>query len=162
MYHVVARTNRKEFLLNSSEIKEMFLAVVVRGKKRFHFDLTNFCVMSNHFHFLIIPGNGENLSKIMQWILSVFAVRYNKRFGWCGHVWYDRFKSRIVEGLNQFLHAFRYIAENPLRAGLARYAWDFAYNGISSIKKKDFHLLKEPEEVLKLMEPALCEPFLLP
>ena len=161
LYHVVARANRKEFIFNSAEIKEMLLAVLEKAKKRFHFSLTNFCIMSNHIHFMISPGKGENLSKIMQWILSVFAVRFNKRFGWCGHVWYDRFKSRILEGLSQFLHTFRYIAENPVRAGMVRFPWDHAYNGIAHIRNRDFHLIEEPLAVLKLLEPSLCEPLLL-
>lgn len=110
---------------------------------------------------MIKPGRGESLSKIMQWILSVFAVQFNKRFGWNGHVWYDRFKSRIVDGLNEYLHVFRYIAENPLRAGIARYPWDYIYNGVTHLRRLDYRIVEKPTPVLKMLEPTLCSPFLL-
>lgn len=161
MYHVVARANRSEFILQSEEIKTMFLEVVLRAKRRYCFSLKNFCIMNNHFHFLIVAGKGENLSRIMQWILSVFAVRFNKRFGWNGHVWYDRFKSKIVDGLSNFLHAFRYIAENPIRAGLSLLPWDYAFNGVTFIRYLDFSIIEIPEPVLRMTEPSLCTPFLL-
>ena len=161
VYHVVARANRREFILNSDEIKSMFLDVVRQAKARYRFALTNFCVMGNHFHFLITPGRGENLSRIMQWILSVFAMRFNRRFGWNGHVWYDRFKSRILDGLSQFLHAFRYIAENPIRAGLARYPWEYAYNGVRFLRNLDYRIIEKPTAVLAMLEPVLCGPLLL-
>jgi REP element-mobilizing transposase RayT len=161
IYHVVARANRREYILNSEEIKCDFLKVVARAKKKFRFKLTNFCIMGNHFHFMITPDQGESLSKIMQWILSVFAVRFNKRFGYSGHVWYDRFKSKILDGLQDFLHAFRYIAENPVRAGIVRRPWEHAYNGITFIRNKEYHIIEEPNQVLSFFEPTLCGPVLL-
>ena len=161
IYHVVARANRREYILNSEEIKIDFLRTVVRAKKKFRFKLTNFCIMGNHFHFMITPGKGESLSKIMQWILSVFAVRFNKRCGYCGHVWYDRFKSKILDGVGDFLHAFRYIAENPVRAGMVRRPWEHRYNGVTFIRNKEYHIIEEPNQVLRFFESGLCGPLLL-
>jgi len=158
VYHVVARANRKEFIFYSEELKADFLKVVARAKKKFSFRLINFCVMSNHFHFMIAPGKGENLSRIMQWILSVFAVRFNKRHGYAGHVWYDRFKSKIVENYHDFLHSFRYIAENPVQAGIVKRPWDYAFSGITYIRAKRFHLVEKPSLLLYLLEPELFEP----
>src|SRR5512133_313133 len=86
-YHVTARANRKEMILDSIAMKELFLSVVKRAKKKYDFRLENFCVMGNHFHFIIRPGQGTSLSAIMRWILSVFAMAYNKIMGLTGHVW---------------------------------------------------------------------------
>ncbi len=52
--------------------------------------------MGNHFHLIIRPQKNENLSRIMQWILSVFALKFNRLFTYSGHVWYDRFTSKII------------------------------------------------------------------
>ena len=161
MYHVVARANRREFILHSDEMKSLFLDIVRRAKRRFRFNIRNFCIMSNHFHFMITPGQGESLSKIMQWILSVFAIRFNKRLGWYGHVWYDRFKSKIIDGLRDYLHTFLYIAENPIRAGIVNYPWEHAYNGVKFMRNLEFDILEKPSPVLKLMVPSLCTPLLL-
>jgi putative transposase len=160
-YHVTARANRQEFILESKEIKDMLLIVIKRAKGKFRFSITNFCVMNNHFHFIITPGRGEHLSRIMQWILSVFALQYNRKFGYKGHVWYDRFKSWIINGLRQLLIIFRYIAENPVRAGIVIRPWDYAFNGVTHIRDHDHRVVEDPGQELCLMMPEYCTPLLL-
>ena len=156
-YHVVARANRKEFILNSEETKDLLLAVIKRAKNKYQFELKNFCIMSNHIHLLIKPYRNENLSKIMQWILSVFAVRYNKLYGYHGHVWYDRFKSKVIITLQQFLHAFQYIMENPVRAGIVSKPIDYLYNGVTFIRNRKFDLLEIPDNIIRLSIPLLLD-----
>jgi len=68
-------------LLQSDRMKDLFIEVISRAKKKYDFSLDNFVIMGNHFHFLIKPGKKESLSKIMQWILSVFAMAYNRITG---------------------------------------------------------------------------------
>jgi len=116
LYHVTARANRKEMILDSSEIKELFLEVLRRAKGKYSFRLENFCIMGNHFHLLIRPEEGTNLSRLMQWVMSVFAMAYNRIHGLVGHVWGSRFFSRIVSGLREFLRMFAYIDDNPVEA----------------------------------------------
>ena len=115
-YHVTARANRKEMILDTSAMKELFLSVVKRAKAKYDFRLENFCIMGNHFHFVIQPGRGERLSAIMRWVLSVFAMAYNKIRGFTGHVWGCRFFSRIIASLRELLQVFEYIDDNPVKA----------------------------------------------
>jgi len=45
----------------------------------------------------------------MQWILGVFAQKYHRTFDLHGHVWYDRFRSKIIMILdNIYTHLFIY------------------------------------------------------
>jgi len=76
---------------------------------------------------MIKPEKDESLSRVMQWVLSVFAIHYNKMFSLHGHVWYDRFKSKIVNSLRQFVATFNYIARNPVVAGLAERPEQYRY-----------------------------------
>ena len=144
-YHIVAKSNRGEFIFNSNEIKEMFLSILKSAKKRFSFKLLHFCIMSNHIHLLLEPTNGTNLSKLMQWVLSVFAIRFNKIFGQKGHVWYDRFKSTIIRSFLHFTQTYQYISNNPVKAGLCNDSRDYAYGGLYELEKGRFSLL-EPSE----------------
>jgi putative transposase len=115
-YHVTARANRKEMILESSVIKELFITVLKRAKGKYDFRLENFCILGNHFHLVIKPGPGESLSSIMQWIMSVFAMAYNKIRGISGHVWGNRFFSRIISSLRELLQVFDYIDNNPVKS----------------------------------------------
>jgi putative transposase len=116
-YHVTARANRKEMIFDTVTMKMQFLSVVKRAKAKYRFQLENFCVMGNHFHFVIRPRRGESLSAIMRWILSVFAMTYNRIKCLTGHVWGDRFFSRIIASLRELLLTFEYIDDNPVKAG---------------------------------------------
>jgi len=103
-------------LLDPSENKMLFLSILKRAGKKYAFQIENFCIMGNHIHLIIKPGAGENLSSIMQWILSVFAMAYNRKHALTGHVWGERFFSRILENFKQLIDAFAYIDTNPVRA----------------------------------------------
>jgi putative transposase len=129
-YHVTARANRREMILDSPRTKALFLDIVANAKKRYSFRIENFTVMGNHFHLIIQPGKGESLSRIMQWILSVFAQAYNRLHGMIGHVWGERFFSRIIRTVSEYLIAFNYVDENPVKAGLIRFCGDWVFGGL--------------------------------
>ena len=147
-YHITARANRQEFILNSVEMKELLLRTIKRAKKKYKFKLKNFCIMGNHIHLIIKPSNKSSLSKIMQWILSVFAMRFNKKYGFIGHVWYDRFKSKVIESFKQYLRTFFYIADNPVRANIVNKSINYKYNGVSFIKNGDFDIIERPNKII--------------
>ncbi len=152
-YHVTAKINRGEFIFQSDEIKKLFLSIVSRAKQKYNFRLRNFSIMGNHIHFLIKPGEHSNLSKIMQWILSVFAVNYNKRYGLKGHVWYDRFKSVVIRSYRQLLAAFKYISNNPLKAALVKNPEEYEFGGLWFIRNRKFELIDPPDSILKASLP---------
>jgi len=149
-YHVTARINRGEFALETREIKELFLHTVKRAKGKYFFRLKCFVIMDNHIHLLISPGTGENLSKIMQWILSVFAIHYNKYFNLKGHVWYDRFKSKIIENFQQLLATFRYISNNPVKAKMTENPEEYLYGSLWFIRHRLFDIVEPPDLSIKI------------
>ena len=154
-YHVTAKINRGEFALETSEVKNLFLFIVSRAKKKHSFTLRHFVVMSNHIHFLIKPGKEESLSKIMQWILSVFAVCYNKQFNLNGHVWQDRFKSKVIKSYRQLIATFNYICNNPVKAKMVETAEGYEYGGLWFIRNRDFELIEPPDPFLLVLLPNL-------
>jgi putative transposase len=143
-YHVISRANRKEMILNSDDVKEMFLEVLRRAQKKYKFVIKNFCIMGNHYHLIIKPLENESLSKIMQWILSTFALKFNRLFGLTGHVWNDRFISKIIYSYLQYLKTFLYIANNPVRARITEWPGDYPYNGITFLQKGILDILERP------------------
>jgi hypothetical protein len=48
--------------------------------------------------FYIKPANGFQLPEIMQWIKQTYACRYNVYDGRTGHIWGDRYWSKVLEG----------------------------------------------------------------
>ncbi len=142
-YHVTARANRKEMILDSGSMKELFLSVVKRAKQKYRFRIENFCIMGNHFHFIVQPAKRESLSAIMRWIMSVFAMAYNRIRNFTGHVWGSRFFSRIISGLREFMHVFGYIDDNPVKACLVADRRTWRYGGLGHIREGCREILDE-------------------
>ncbi len=131
VYHVTARINRGERIFLDAAMRTLFLDYLKRLKTKYSFAIYNFCIMGNYIHFVIRPDKGSSLSKIMQWLLGNYAKGWNKLHGVTGHLWGDRFFSRIVDGGREaFFRLFRYVSENPVEAGMVGRAWEWDSNGV--------------------------------
>jgi putative transposase len=159
-YHVTARANRKEMILDGFAMKELFLSIVRRAKKKYDFRIENFCIMGNHFHFVIRPGRGASLSAIMQWILSVFAMTFNRIKGLTGHVWGCRFFSRIIASVLALVLAFDYIDGNPVRAGQVLDRREWRWGGLWHDLSGRCDIVDDMDEWLKALFPERRLPVL--
>jgi putative transposase len=147
-YHVTARINRGEMILSPGEDKKLLLAVIKRAKKKYHFQIKNFCLINNHLHLLIKPGKDESLSKIKLWILSVFAMAWNRRHHLTGHVWGERFFSRIIAGIVDFLRIFMYIDDNPVNAQVAAHPREWEFGGLWHHQKGIEDITDKPDSFI--------------
>ena len=75
--------------------------------------------MPNHFH-LVVETPQANISAGMQWLNGRYAQWFNVRYGFSGHLFQGRFYGDLVESAYHLLELVRYIALNPVRAGLCR------------------------------------------
>jgi REP element-mobilizing transposase RayT len=77
----------------------------------------NYCVMPNHYHVTLQPA-GSNISEALRRLNSVYAQWWNRRHSRVGHVFQGRFKAQVVDEDTYLLAVSRYVAMNPIRAGL--------------------------------------------
>jgi hypothetical protein len=77
---------------------ELFVRVMDDVSKRFDFEIRGLLLKDAWLVFYIKPADGFQLPRIMQWLKQTFAVRCNLLNGWTGHIWGDRYRSRIAEG----------------------------------------------------------------
>jgi len=66
---------------------------------------------------LINPA--EELSRIMHGIKSFTAHEINKMLNRKGKVWQDENYDRVIRNEKEFVEKINYIANNPIKAGLA-------------------------------------------
>jgi hypothetical protein len=76
----------------------MFATVFPETKGRFVFEIRGLRLGDDRLTFYIKPAEGMELPTIIKWLKQVFAQRYNRAQGWEGHIWGDRYGSRILEG----------------------------------------------------------------
>jgi len=137
-YHVTSRTNAKIPAFENDLSRKVMLVTLEDAKEKYGFRLHNFCIMPNHIHLLITPGSGTNLSRIVQWIKTHSAKRWNRVNRSIDHLWGERFFSRQIKDLTDYLFVQNYIDQNPVKAGLVSKPQDWedcgAYylvNGVS-------------------------------
>ena len=91
-----------------------FLGNVV---EEFELECWSYCVMPNHYH-VTLRTNAATLSEPIRILNSQYAQWWNRRHDRVGHVFQGRFKEQIVQRQDYLLAVCRYIALNPVRAGL--------------------------------------------
>jgi putative transposase len=103
-----------------SERNANLLIDVLRSLMAEHkFELHDFVVMPDHLHLLLTIHDEMTIEKAMQLIKGRFSYRLKHEFGYLGEVWHRGFTEEQVMG-REGLEAHReYIAQNPVKAGLA-------------------------------------------
>ncbi len=142
-YFILVKVNRGECIFKADVLKYIMLNTIERANNKFRFEIHNFCISENKVHFMLKPLGLENLSKIMHWILSVSAMAYNRKMGIHGHVWQDRFKSQIIETMNDYLNKFVFIAKLSLKHNEVC-IWDNQFSAIFYIMKGIYSLVIKP------------------
>jgi hypothetical protein len=74
----------------------LFDRVFRETKQRFVFEVQGLNIADDGLRFYIKPKDGLQLPAIMKWLKQVFAQRYNRAHGREGHIWGDRYGSRIL------------------------------------------------------------------
>jgi len=128
-YHVTSRTNGKTTVFSGYLGQRIMLLTLEDAKEKYRFRLHNFCVMPTHIHLLITPAGGTDLSRIIQWIKTKSAKRWNCIHGAKDHLWGERFFARPIKDLWDYFSVFDYIDQNPVKSGLALYPSDWRPSG---------------------------------
>jgi REP element-mobilizing transposase RayT len=94
-----------------------FLRELARVTQTYGWTCLAFCLLGTHYH-LIVVVHDESLPIGMQSLNFRYAVGFNKRHGRRGHTQFDRYGSRRINGEADLLTTYRYVAFNPVDAGL--------------------------------------------
>jgi len=107
-----------------------------------------YCLMPNHFHFLIKQLADDSITSYMQHLSNSYSHYIHTKYKRTGPLFEGRFKNRLIETDEQLVHVSRYIHLNPLVSNLVdnliRYKWSSYYSYITSSKDElisDFNLI---------------------
>jgi putative transposase len=103
---------------------EAFERVMVEAHDRQPIRILSYCVLSNHWHFVVWPEKDGQLTDFFRRLAQTHAVRWrvaHRTVGY-GHLYQGRFKSFPVQSDDHLLSLLRYVERNPLSAGLVEKA----------------------------------------
>lgn len=76
--------------------------------------LLAYCLMPNHFHFLIKQKNAREINKFMNSLATRYAMYFNRKYKRVGSLYQDTYKAVFVSSNEQLLHLSRYIHKQAL------------------------------------------------
>ena len=119
---------------------ETFERVVVEAHQREPIRILSYCVMSNHWHFVVWPEHCGQLTDFFRRLSRTHAVRWrvSRRTVGYGHLQQGRFKSFPVQSDDDLLSVLRYVERNPLSAGLVETTqmWRWGACGLECMARK--------------------------
>ena len=132
IYHVVNRGARRHDLFTSEADWPLFLATLSDALERHPVSLLGWCLMPNHWHLLVQPGDGAALPAFMRWLTLAHCHRWQALHGKEGHgtLYQGRYRSRPIDVDAQLLTVLRYIERNPLRAGMVGRAAEWPWSSL--------------------------------
>ena len=120
IYHVLNRANARATIFEQQSDYWAFIEVVRESLLVVPIRVLTYCVMPNHWHFVMWPKHDDQLSEFMHQLTTTHACRWHAFHGTVGrgHLYQGPFKSFPVEDDGHFYTLCRYVERNAVRANL--------------------------------------------
>jgi REP element-mobilizing transposase RayT len=129
---VTVRGNRQSAIFVDDLDRHAFLDRLETVTARTCWTVLDYCLMTNHAH-LLVECRVERLSKAMHLLSGWYAQRFNKRNEIYGHHFQGRFSSEPAQRDGHLLEIVRYVALNPVRAGLCTRPQEWQWSGYGAL-----------------------------
>jgi REP element-mobilizing transposase RayT len=135
-YHIINRGNYRRDVFEGSGAITAFEAALGEACRCFGWGLHAYVVMRNHFH-LALTTTTPNLVDGMHWLLTTFAVRFNRFRSENGHLFQGRYQALLIEDEGALSRVVDYIHLNPVRARrvTAQEVADFPHGSLLALRK---------------------------
>lgn len=127
-HHVIQRGHNRMPVFAEEADYRFYLNTLGEWKGRLRCKVYGFCLMTNHVHLIIDPGEEcANLGRLMQRVACRYTRRVNRLEGRSGTAWNGRFDSSPIDTDLYLMACCRYVDLNPVRAGIvadpSEYRW---------------------------------------
>lgn len=159
-YHIYNRANGNENIFASVENYNFFL----RRYKKYLFPLVEtfcYCLMPNHFHFLIKVKSENQLMELQDYqnsknkslfvskqfsnLFSSYTQAFNKQEGRKGNLFMRPFKRKEINDEIYFRKLVHYIHHNPVEAGFCKYPTEWVHSSYNALISRKPTLLNRLE-----------------
>ncbi|MGL4912931.1 MAG: transposase [Romboutsia sp.] len=130
VYHVTARGNRRDDIFKDTEDFLVYLYRIEEALeyyKEHNYKIAAYCLMTNHVH-LIIKTDTEPLGLLISRIHSIYTKYFNKKHGYVGHLFQDKYFGELIKDEAQLLETSRYVHLNPVNALMVDSPEDYSWS----------------------------------
>jgi len=159
VFHALNRGVGRMEVFSKDEDYAAFEKVTEETLRLYPMRILAYCLMPNHWHFVLWPEHDGNLSAFLQRLTNTHTQCWQRAHGKTGygHLYQGRFKSFPVETDDHFYTVVRYVERNALRANLATSAegwrWGSLWRRVQHARSPLLAAwpLPEPEDWTKLV-----------
>lgn len=132
-FHIFARANNKEwFYIPLDELWDIFCVELTRISISKKFLIHSFVLMSNHYHMIASQNEKFPLGDVMRELQKAVSARVNRRAGRTNHVFGGPYKASLIQTESYYFQVYKYIYQNPVRAGIVKRVEDYIFSSIST------------------------------
>lgn len=128
-HHVVQRGNRRQQTFFSHADYMSYLRIAAEEVTQAGVEVWGYCLMPNHVHLIAAPTAATGLAQAVGRTHVRYTRRVNHREEWSGFLWEGRFKTFPMDE-GYLLTCARYVAQNPVRAGLVETPVDWPWSNV--------------------------------
>jgi len=139
VFHVLNRGVGRRILFAKERDYAAFESVIEETLRVRPMRLCAYCLMPNHWHFVVWPEHDGDLSAFMQQLTNTHVKRWKEHrqeIGY-GHLYQGRYKSFPVQTDECFYQVVRYVERNALRANLAPLAQLWRWSSLGRAARED-------------------------
>lgn len=111
-YYLLHPNGTAESILN--RVTHSKVPYLVKSTEGTAYTLLAYCLMPNHFHFMLRQDSETiKVSNLMKRLSITYAMYYNDRHHHSGAIFQGKYKNVLVENEYQWLYLSKYIHRNP-------------------------------------------------
>lgn len=142
--HIVQRGHRRAACFFDDADYLAYLVALGTYASRFQCAVHAYCLMTNHVHLLVTPGDAAGCALLMKHLAQRHSKRINAKLVRTGTLWEGRFYSALVTSDDYALACYRYIELNPLRAGMVEHAEQYRWSSYRANIQAEPHSFVTP------------------
>ena len=142
-YHVTHRGNHREEVFLLPDDYEHYRQRLAEASSRYGMEIWAYCLMTNHVHLIVVPRAKDSLARGIGRAHRLHSLALNRRQGWTGHLWANRFYSCPLDDEHMWA-AVKYVELNPVRTGLVARPEDYEWSSARAHVRGETDALLSP------------------
>jgi putative transposase len=128
-HHVTQRGNGRAQTFFDDEDYALYRDLLGRHCAAAGVEIWSWVLMPNHVHLVLVPGDEDGLRRALSVVHGRYAGHIHARLKRTGHFWQGRFGCVAMDETHLGA-ALRYVALNPVRAGLVERAAEWPWSSV--------------------------------
>jgi len=149
-HHIIQRGNNRHNVLIEEEDFSNYCYWINKYAEIYKVNILAYCLMNNHVHFIVMPEDKLGISRLFNTVHMRYAQFMNYKRRTSGHLWQGRFFSCVMDE-DHLYQGIRYVEQNPVRAKMEKYPWDYRWSSAR------WHVRKSVKKYIKVKDTELID-----